>query len=131
MKYDPEEQLREVLRRRNRILKKRNRQRTQCLGIVSVLLFAALSVCIPHYARTGSVETGSSAFGSFLLFPEAGSYLLVALIALVAGIVITALTIRYRNSRDRPKDGSESSNNAADDKADGNKTRNEKINEED
>ena len=68
-------------------------------------MFLLLSLSIPFVIRTGVIRNAYSAYGSFLLFSEAGGALLAALIAFVAGVVITALILRHRQKNEDESPG--------------------------
>ena len=76
MKMTSEEQLQEVLRRRKRMERERQRRRINRLATISAAMFLLLSLSIPFVIRTGVIRNAYSAYGSFLLFSEAGGALL-------------------------------------------------------
>ena len=94
MKMTSQEQLQDVLHRRKRMIAERQRRRTGALAAVTAVLTVLLFVSVRLTVRSGALQDNYSAFGSFLLFPEAGGVLLAALVAFVAGVVITALVLR-------------------------------------
>lgn len=101
MKYDRAETLREVLRRRDILLKKRRRRAIQSLSCLSLALTAMLLTTIRQLADPGAAGVDGSAasvYGSFLLSDEAGGYVLVGVAAFVLGIVFTFLCLRLRKT---------------------------------
>ena len=76
--------------------RRREKQILAALSTASTGLFLCLILLIfgsesAHYAGTAGVYSGA-----MMLFGGAGSYVLTAIIAFMAGVIITVLCIRYR-----------------------------------
>ncbi len=98
MKYTLDESLAEFDKRKKSAEKKRHKRNERALfsgvGILSVMLivslFNVIGLTVPGQ--------GNSNYGSFLLSPESGGYIVVAIIAFVLGILLT-IAVLYRNGR--------------------------------
>lgn len=98
-----EERVKALHERMNAKKRSREKRKTAVIGALS----AALSVCLILLIFAGGAHTGSSAgmySGAMMLFGEAGGYVLAAVAAFMAGVVVTVLIIRKRK-RDRQKEG--------------------------
>ena len=95
-----EEQMQEILRRKAYYTARRQLQRMTFLaGGLGLMLIAAL-LFAPGI--TGSpVQAAGSVLGATILGPEAGGYVIVALIACALGIVAVLLTHRDRQMKER------------------------------
>lgn len=81
----------EVFRRAEGIQRRHTRRQVQLLGIAAFGLLFALFVMIGNLAGGASVRP--TAMGAFLLGPEAGGYVIVALLAFALGIIVTKIII--------------------------------------
>ena len=61
-----------------------------------MLLLFTLSAALYQLTDFGMSEKTESLYGSFLLSPEAGGYILVAVLAFLLGIVVCMLIYRKR-----------------------------------
>ena len=95
-----EEQMRVILRRKAYYTAKRQLQGLTFLaGGLGLMLIAAL-VLAPGI--TGSpVQAAGSVLGATILGPEAGGYVIVALLAFGLGIVAALLAQRHRQMKER------------------------------
>ena len=84
---------------------KREREAVWMRGIggTSCLLTVCLLALLSTVSRGGHDVRGSGYVGTSLLSESAGAYVLVAVIAFAAGVVITAALIRYREKERRDK----------------------------
>ncbi len=98
MKYQTDEALREILRRGEQIAVRRERRTIRALAGATGALFMALVLAIGFGAHRVSSNRFQSVYGSFLLSPEAGGYVLAAVIAFALGVTVTLLCIRRRLS---------------------------------
>ena len=89
--------LEEVFRRAKVIQQKETRRQTRLLGIIACGLLFALFVVIGSFSGGASVQ--ATTLGAFLLGPEAGGYVIVALIAFTLGLVVAALCARWRKGK--------------------------------
>ncbi len=97
MKYSDEEALKEILKRSDKVVKKRNERTKAYLGGACAVLFAALVAAIALMPGGISTDgTGETVYGAFLLGREAGGYVLAALVAFLLGIGITLYVIKKR-----------------------------------
>ena len=87
----------EIFRRAEGIQRRHTRRQAQLLGIAAFGLLFALFVMIGNLAGGASVHP--TAMGAFLLGPEAGGYVIVALIAFALGIAAALLAQRHRQMK--------------------------------
>ena len=84
---------------KQRTLERRRRREKRRIYRLSALCVALL-VCLAGTLEAASKETGalvpSGAFGSMLLYEDAGGYVLVGVIAFSAAVVITVLCMKYK-----------------------------------
>ena len=99
LKYTTEEALFEIMRRSEKLVIRRNRRVCRMLSGLSGMLLAVLVLVIALLPGTAAAPYSGSVYGSFLLSPEAGGYVLAAVIAFVLGIVTTLLCLKIRNKR--------------------------------
>ncbi len=89
-----EERVEKLHRRMNDIRMRRERRITTTLGVASFSLIACL---LTMMVRAQGVQTGSMAdmyAGSTMLFSNAGGYVLFALVAFTAGVLVAVLCMR-------------------------------------
>ncbi|MBR3635054.1 MAG: hypothetical protein IKN47_02565 [Lachnospiraceae bacterium] len=102
MNYSDEDALKEVLKRKKTVTRKRNAKASAYLAGVSAILFAALVSVISLFPQGSSVSgSTASVYGSFLLGRQAGGYVLVSVIAFILGVTVTLVCIRYKNTNDK------------------------------
>ena len=97
-----EEQKTEIKRLRSFYIERR---KVRNLSVTAALMSVALIV-ITIFAPTvtGNVEVrGAHFFGSTILVPEAGGYVLVAVIAFALGVVIAAILQKYKTLKEIEK----------------------------
>lgn len=99
MKYTTEEALSEILRRRDRVVLRRDRSVLRILSVLTCGLFAALVLVIALQPGRAAEAPIGSVYGSFLLGPDAGGYVLAAVVAFALGVTVTLLSLRYRKTR--------------------------------
>ena len=104
MMYSNEEALHEILKRSIDLQKKKKQRSTQLLCGTVGILTAGLILTIALFAGGGPAGITNPAYGAFLLPAEAGGYILIALIAFAAGVILTLLIRKHRN--DRPEGSS-------------------------
>ena len=98
MKYTKDEAFEEVMKR-GRNLKRRHAQKTAgLLSAAASVVMLALVVVIGRLGGAGAGMSAQSAYGSFLLSTQAGGYVLVAVLAFLAGVG-AALLIAGKNTR--------------------------------
>ena len=100
MKYESEAAFQEIMLRGDRLRKRKEQAVTRGLGVCSAALAALVALCIGAVSQADLPGTGRSAYGAFLLTAEAGGYVLSAVLAFTAGVIITNLCVRYRTKRD-------------------------------
>lgn len=92
-----EEQLRRMHMRAAEIKRQEDRSRLRALGSLSgVLLVCLIAVLQQLQSLHHEILTGQST-GSSLLDESAGGYVLAAVIAFLAGVIITAVIYKHRN----------------------------------
>ena len=92
----PEERVLALHARMDALLRARERRKTSFLGAGSALLALCLLLVI---GAAGAVHPGGTAglySGAVMLFENAGGYVLVAVLAFMAGVVITVALLRRR-----------------------------------
>jgi len=99
MKYGPAEAMQEVLRRRERLLAKRQRRATGLLSCAAVLLTALLVASIGSSVNAVPAGESLSAYGAFLLADASGGYVLTAVLAFALGAVAAVLSLGYRRKK--------------------------------
>ena len=95
-----EELLRKVHKRAEELREKREKRMTAALFTGGGILTAAaaavvLSVSVPQHPLTESGFAGAS-----LLSDSAGGYVLAAVLAFMAGVVVTLACVRYRQKKE-------------------------------
>ena len=103
MKYTTDEALEEIYRRGEQIRDRHERRVTSILSAGSAVVGFLLIGLLSYYSGTGVDAVGQS-YGSFLLFPDAGGYVLVAVIAFILGVLITVAARRYKRRKDPAKE---------------------------
>ena len=91
-----EERIRELHKRAGELRKKREVRRLAGLGSVSAFLVCLLAVSLSRADGLSESIGGSSFAGSSLLSNSAGGYVLAAVMAFFAGVIITAFIFRHR-----------------------------------
>ena len=92
----PEERVLAVHARMDALRRARERRKTGILGMGSALLALCLLLVI---GAAGALHPGGTAglySGAVMLFENAGGYVLVAVLAFMAGVVITVALLRRR-----------------------------------
>ena len=93
----------EALHERARLIRKaRDKTMMKILGIVSVLMFTGIIVLTALFEGEMHPVGDTGQLGSSLLFEGAGGYVLTAVIAFTAAVVLTALCMR-RNRKKNEK----------------------------
>lgn len=96
---DREAKLDEIFRRAEAVRRRQEENWTRLLGGATAALALALITMIGGFAGRGT-EVHGTALGAFLLGPEAGGYVLVALIAFALGIVLALLAQKHRQTKE-------------------------------
>ena len=98
MRYDPDEALRLTLQRAALLRERRRKRQRAALSFGACGCACALLGFCYALAATGGVFLAEANFGAFLLPSKAGGYILAGVLAFAAGVVVTMLCLRYRNS---------------------------------
>ncbi len=98
MRYTSDQAVREVLRRSARISKKRERRVGTVLSCAAAALFCAL-LAVTALLSGGSPAPAGTVYGSSILSPSAGGYVLIGVLAFALGVVVTLLCVRWREKR--------------------------------
>ena len=88
---------REEIIRRSKIVRAKQRQRVKkMLEGVSVVLVVMLVMVMRQVPFTMNTESNGY-YGTLMLGSEAGIYIIVGLICFILGVLITLITIKYRD----------------------------------
>ena len=98
MKYDIDQEFKEILGRSRQIRKKREETRLKILSGVTAVMVVVLAAMIARLTNGEQMEAEAQ-YGSYMLSSEAGGYVLVAVAAFVLGIVVTFLCLRYTKKK--------------------------------
>jgi putative copper export protein len=96
MKYDQEEAVREILKRKDAFLIRRVKKTIRSLSYASAAITAMLVAVVVRLTDMGNAWTDQSVYGAFLLSKEAGGYVLIGVLAFALGIVFTLLCMQSR-----------------------------------
>ncbi len=96
MKYSLDASVLEVRKRRDERLRERKRRKVGSLSGSAALLAALLLAAFHRISVSGGMIAEGSVYGAFLLSPAAGGYVLVGVVAFIAGAAIAAALIRRR-----------------------------------
>ncbi len=99
MRYTSDQAVREVLRRSARISKKRERRVGTVLSCAAAALFCALLAVTALLSGGSPAPEGGTVYGSSILSPSAGGYVLIGVLAFALGVVVTLLCVRWREKR--------------------------------
>lgn len=91
-----EDQISEIRRRKSLYTTKKQARRLSYLATGMGLLLIAVLMFAPGVK--GTVGLTGSHLGATILGPEAGGYVIVALLSFALGILITIITQKYRNT---------------------------------
>lgn len=96
MKYDLDETLRIVMERKREAQRKQERRRMIVANMLTFIFSGAVIAMIAF--RTTGVSKGveSDFFGGYMLSPEIGGYVLVALLAFAAGLFAMIAINHYK-----------------------------------
>ena len=92
-----EERVARMHERAAAIKRQEDRSRLRILGSVSAALLICLVVCMQQVQNMQNGILSGQNTGTSLLDDSAGGYVLAAVIAFIAGVVITAVIYKYRN----------------------------------
>lgn len=100
MKYTKENAISEIKRRSRGI--KRAREQKLTKGLMALTCLIAIALVGEVGLMTGPTTEGdmASVYGSFLLSPESGIYVLVAVVAFLVGVAITLLIKKLHKKLD-------------------------------
>ena len=100
MKYTKENAITEIKRRSRGIKREREKRLTKAL--MAVTCFIAIALVGEVGLMTGPTSEGdmASVYGSFMLSPESGIYVLVAVVAFLVGVAITLLIKKLHKKGD-------------------------------
>ena len=92
-----EERIEALHRRMAALSVKRERRKTAALTAGCAALAACLIMLI--FGESHECGVAGAYTGATLLFEDAGGYVLAAVLAFFAGVIVTALCVRYRAKR--------------------------------
>ncbi len=102
MRYGTEEALQAALERASILRARSFRRRQRALSIGTGGCFCALLALGYSLAARSGASLEEADYGAFLLPSRVGGYILLAVLAFAAGVLVTLLCIRYRNGVDPP-----------------------------
>ena len=109
MKYGIHDAAKEIKRRSTLLSEKRKIRKEIALnGSLCCLSFAFIVAIMQRLRLFGPAELDGSVYGSFLLSKDAGGYILVGVICIVAAVAVTLYCVNHRKKK-----------NGNDDEADG------------
>ena len=91
MKYTTDQAISEIKRRSRGIKREREKKLTKALMAVTCFIAIALVGEVGLMTGPGFEGDIASAYGSFMLSPESGIYVIVAVVAFLIGVGITLL----------------------------------------
>ena len=103
MRYSVEDQLREVMQRKDLRRNRSNKQITGGLSAAAACLAVTIAAFLSFFSGSETTSVSDSAYGAFLLSSKSGSYVLCGVIAFVCGALITLLCIRRKQKQDAEK----------------------------
>lgn len=95
------ERINELHKKVRELRKKQDRRRLMLSGGASTVLAVLLLAVMLRIDKFYGSITGSQFAGSSLLSENAGGYVLAAVIAFFAGVILTAVIYRYRRNKGR------------------------------
>ena len=107
LRMTTEERVRSLHARMNDLIRARERRKTGAIGGACIVLAACLILLLFGGGMSCIGGPAGMYSGASMLFGNAGGYVLVALIAFTAAVIITVLCIRWRSKNDRRKTSSE------------------------
>ncbi len=96
LRYDLNETLRMVMGRKRELILKQEQAKLMICNYFTVILAGAAIALIGYRSKGGAAGGESDFFGGYMLSPEIGGYVLVALLAFVAGIIAMVAINHYK-----------------------------------
>ena len=90
-----EARLREIRSRTKQYRKKYENRLLTCLAMCNLILFAGIGVLFRSVQGPGTVAV-ADAYGTVLLRDGAGGYVVIGIVAFVAGVALTVICIRLK-----------------------------------
>ena len=97
MKYSNEEAVSEIMKRSRKLIRQRQRRIQNALAGSFLILLTVLVTSIAGVSSASVSGTQETVYGSFLLSQQAGGYVLVAILAFIGGMVLTAWLMYFKN----------------------------------
>ena len=95
MTGNTEARLREIRSRTKQYRKKYENRLLTCLAMCNLILFAGIGVLFRSVQGPGTVAV-ADAYGTVLLRDGAGVYVVIGIVAFVAGVALTVICIRLK-----------------------------------
>ena len=96
LRYDLDETLRMVMGQKREMMLKQEQARLMICNFFTVIFAGGAIALIGYRSARGSAGGNSDLFGGYMLSPEIGGYVLVALLAFVAGIIAMVAINHYK-----------------------------------
>lgn len=90
-----EARLREIRSRTKQYRKKYENRLLTCLAMCNLILFAGIGVLFRSVQGPGTVAV-ADAYGTVLLRDGAGAYVVIGIVAFMAGVALTVICIRLK-----------------------------------
>ena len=97
MRYTCDEALHEILKRSKKVSYERRRKRDRIIISTSLVIAVCAAVFILSIPVGSQIYATQTLYGSFLLDPSTGGYILVAVIAFVIGIAVAIICKKNQN----------------------------------
>lgn len=103
--HDTAERIRRVQQRAGALRRKKENRFLGGLSSLCAVLAFFLVGAVGAMTGGGHCGTVPSLYGAMLLYEDAGGYVLAAVLAFTAAVVITVLCIRYRTKSEKHNNG--------------------------
>ena len=96
MRYNLDETLRLVMGQKRELWQRQERMKFMISNLFTIILAGGAIALIGYRGARGPAGGNSDFFGGYMLSPEIGGYVLVALLAFVAGLIAMVAINHYK-----------------------------------
>ena len=96
LRYDLDETLRFVMDQKRELGQRQERMKFMISNLFTIILAGSAIVLIGYRSTRGSAGGENDFFGGYMLSPEIGGYVLVALLAFAAGLIAMVAINHYK-----------------------------------